>query len=384
MGAPETSVLTYPSWWRALLGVARAAPAGRSSGPVGVDFADGAVRLAQVERGPDGPVLSATAIVEYDGDRAALWDDPRRLRALIRVALKRGGFRGRDVVSTLPSALVRTMVVNYKADSEAHITAAVVAVVRERLKGELDQSVLDFVPVRLADDAKGSGSAIVAVASRAEATAWCDRLRAAGLVPTALDLPAAALARLARASHGPGADSALVLSMQSESSFIVAMHGGRLIVLREIEVGMRRMVDALAGALDLDRASATSLLRGDTLWQGESDVGLPDAVEAARVVDDVLRPVLTELVAEIDRTLVYLASKTRGGTVGSLYLEGRAAAYPSVANHVRRHIGLPVDVLDPARILALGPRLEARGKGAARADLALACGLALRGAVRLG
>jgi type IV pilus assembly protein PilM len=384
MGAPETVVPIRPSRWREALARTAAAATARPIGPIGAEFADGAVHLAQVERGPAGLVLRAAASVPYEGERTALFADPRRLRTLLRGALARGGFSGCTIASALPSGLVRTMVVNYKAESEAQVTAAVVAVVRERLKGDLDQSVLDFAPVRLADDAKGSGSAIVAVASRAEVTSWCDRLRAGGVVPGALDLPAAALARLARASTGPGADSALVLRMQADSSFIVAMYGGRLIVLREIEIGRRRLLDALAGALDLDSASAAALLRGDTAWHGEPDAGLPDAAEAARVVGDVLRPVLTDLVAEIDRTLVYLASKTRGGTVGTLYLDGHAAAYPSVANHVRRHLGLPVEVLDPARILVPGPRVAADPGAAVGPDLALACGLALRGAVRLG
>jgi len=384
MGAPELLPNLRLPWWGGLVGITRSGRPPGWVGPIGLAFADDHACFAQFARDLAGIRPRALARIPFEGDVQALFADPKRLADLVRAALATGRFRGRRVVSCLPAGRSHVMVVNYKAESEAQVTASVVAVARERLKGELEQSVLDYVPVRFSDDAKGSGSAIVAVASRAEVFAHCDALARAGLIPEAVDLAPAALCRLVRASSAPGSDSALVVQFQNDASGLMVMHAGRLIVQRDIEIGVGRILERLTSALEIDAPSARALLGGQG-WSGTSALdGWADGFEAARVIDDVLRPVLSELVTEIDRTLVYLASKTRGGTVTTIQLNGGAAAYPCVLEYVRRHIGIPVQVLDPWRMLGAGAANAPAAWRDGCVEFALASGLALRGAVDLG
>ena len=47
--------------------------------------------------------------------------------------------------------------------------------------------------------------------------------------------------------------------------------------------------------------------------------------EVNQMVEEVLRPEIATLMLEINKTLVYMASKTRGKSVDQIYLAGRVA-----------------------------------------------------------
>ena len=82
--------------------------------------------------------------------------------------------------------------------------------------------------------------------------------------------------------------------------------------------------------------------------------------------------------AELLRTQVYVASRTRGSAVSRVYLNGSAARYAHIPQRVAAMINLPVEVLDPFK--AFGAMDGFSPQPGITHGIALAAGLALRGA----
>src|SRR6266568_4008257 len=64
----------------------------------------------------------------------------------------------------------------------------------------------------------------------------------------------------------------------------------------------------------------------------------------------VLRPQFLALKAEVSKTLIYAASKTRGETVDKIFLVGGVARCPGIAELMSQDLSKPVEVLNPFSI----------------------------------
>src|SRR5262249_42847808 len=153
------------------------------------------LHMVQFESGGEQPVIRAAISIPYEGGRDALIADGARLKALVARALATRPFQGRQVVSCLPAADVSIVTLSYQRAAGEDDAAAIVRELRERMKDELDRSVVDYMAIR-SDSAEAQRSAIVVSAHRERVLAYLATLKNAGLEPVALDAGPAALARL--------------------------------------------------------------------------------------------------------------------------------------------------------------------------------------------
>ena len=346
--------------------------------PIGVDLAHDRVNLVQFESTASGPNVRAAASLPYPCARDELLADAPRLKALMRDALHQSAFRGRKVVSCLRPDELRILLVNYTAAPGAEEAQAIAAELRERLKGELATSVVDFLPIRTDDGDPNRRDALVVVAPRAHVVRHLDLLGAVGLDVVSLDVGPAALARLT--SFVNAADvrekhpNVLLINFGRAQSHLSVVWGRRLILDRAIDFGEQGLVERLARVLGVAPEMASQLLH---------DTGFAEAPgadpELARTLAEVLRPEFGALVAEINKTLVYTASRSRGRSIDQIYLLGSVGRYPGVDRLMQQLLELPVEVLNPFRSFrsALAEADQERLKPIA--GIALACGLSLRG-----
>ena len=99
---------------------------------------------------------------------------------------------------------------------------------------------------------------------------------------------------------------------------------------------------------------------------------LAKAREIARTVREVLQPEFAEFAAEVGKTLIYTASRTRGQSVERLFLLGSVARYPGIERVVQELVGVPAEVVNPFSVFT------ARPGAADRADLDPIAGIGLR------
>lgn len=293
---------------------------------------------------------------------------PREFRRFARATLRAAGCRGSAVVSALPVAKLRIVSTTYSINSGQSPDSALLHHLKDRLREDLAQCVIDWLPIRDAQEKAGdSRSALVAVARRADVVDYLDLLTGAGLEPHALDIGPAALARLVRvAAPADKQPNVLILNFGVDVSFLTVLWGRRLMLDRSISFGEGALIDTIAGAFDIPAAEAAELLHRH---------GVDGKDEMGAALAEILRSTFMDLVREISRVLVYFASQTHGGSVGEIRVLGVLAECPGVADFLARQLEAPVGFLDPFATL---PLAKLRGGELDRTGLAVAAGLALR------
>ena len=377
-----------------LSGALRKFAGGAPSGPIGLEIATEKLHMVQFERDAQPPVIRAAISLAYDGGRNALLADPRALRALVERARAERPFQGNSVVSSLPQSDVRTLALTYRQAAGQSEDDALAAELRERLKDELDHSVVDYIRIRSPAGEGGEGSeksALVAVAARERVLAYLDALQSAGLQVEALDVGPAALARLV-GSMGKDVRYAnvLLVNFGRERSYLSLIWGRRLMLDRDVAFGENRLVARLAAVLDMAEPLATDLLyrcgyrAGAELEAEGAEPAAKGDVAVMHTVREVLAPEFAALAAEVGKTLVYAASKTRGQSVERIYLTGSVARHPGVARLLEDLVKMPVEVLDPFTVFTAFPDATVLRDLDPIAGIGLAAGLALRGSVGHG
>jgi type IV pilus assembly protein PilM len=355
----------------------------RSSGqmpPIGADFAAQSLNLVQAAPVEGGWRLQAAAAVPYPLPRAELLAAPAELARFVAGALACAPFQGRRVVSALPPSEVRILPLTVHLAQGQSEAQAVAKAAIEQLGVAPGSTVLDYYQVRGADGEGASRQVLVAAAHEPRVLDYLAMLESARLIPVALDIGPAAIARLLAALHGADiGQSTMLLNFGSARSYVTVIWGRRLMLDREIDFGEEQLADAVARALELPRATATSLLREHGIG-GRAAEGAH--AELRRAIHEVLHPACLALADELAHTQVYVASRTRGSTVSRVYLNGSLARYPGIQARIGELIDVPVHLLDPFAAFAgagatTGAGANADKDGIGRA-LALAAGLALR------
>ncbi len=348
---------------------------------IGLDIGPDRLNLVQIEQMSGKTCIRAITSIPYTCSRDELYQHPQKLKVLLKQAYAAQPFKGKHVVSCLPTDQIKIITIAYKYTEGQPDAVAVAAELRERLKDELDGMVVDFMTLRQEETDSGKREALVALAPREKVVAYLDLLTGAGLKVNALDIGPAALTRLvvhAGAIHTPEfpiLPNVLLVNFGADSSFITIIWGRRLMLDRAVEFSENRIFLRLKQVLNMPEELAMRLLyekNAATATQSDLD-------ETEQMVAEVLRPEVVQLLQEINKTLVYMASRTRGKSVDKIYLTGRVARYSGILNYLREQLHVAVEILDPVEVFASEKcRLHDRGLGT-MAGIALTTGLALRG-----
>jgi type IV pilus assembly protein PilM len=344
--------------------------------PIGLEIAAQKLHMVQFDSAAREPLIRAAISIPYTGGRDALLADGARLKALVARALASRPFHGREVVSCLPATDVNIVTLSYQRAAGEDDTAAIVRELRERLKGELDKSVVDYLAIRGDSVETAERNAIVVSAPRERVLAYLAALRHAGLEPVALDAGPAALARLVSALDREGRHpNALLVNFGQSRSYMSVIWGRRLMLDRELDFGESQLTARLGKTLDMPEDAAVRLL----YEHGFGPARGAGAAALGQTICEVLRPEFAALTAEVNKTLIYTASKTRGQSVERVYLLGSIARCPGIAEMIEGLVAMPVEVVNAFKAFPSRPDAAMPEELEPVAGLGLATGLALRG-----
>ena len=244
--------------------------ASQSIGPIGIDFGLEAMHLVQLEAATGQlPSVRARASLAYDSRREVL-DSPHQFRSLIKRALEADRFYGRKAVIAIPSGMFRTISINYQsAAGEEHESAAIVAVMKDRLEGELSDYVLDYLPVK-SRSKNDERLALVAVSERQPIVDFLELARKARLDVLALEIGPVAIGRLVGAlSMESGSNNVLVINSGRRASYLTLISGTDLLFDQEVAFGENSLIRQAAETLDMSE----DMMRDLVLRTGVHDSG---------------------------------------------------------------------------------------------------------------
>jgi type IV pilus assembly protein PilM len=349
---------------------------------IGLDMGLDRLNLVQMEQLAGKMYIRAIASIAFPCSRDELQANPKILKALLKQAYTTQPFKGKRVVSCLPIGQIKIITLTYKHTEGQEDSVAVAAELHERYKSELDNLVVDFMSLRQEEADSNLRNALVALAPREEVVAYLELLTSAGLSVDALDIGPAALARLVghagaiQVPQYPKLPNVLLINFGADSSFLTIIWGHRLMLDRPVEFSENRMFTCLKQTLDMPEELIIRLL-----YENNTDSEMvntkPDEIN--QMVTEVLRPEINVLLQEVNKTLVYMASKTRGKSVDQVYLTGRVALYPGILNYLRQQLHLAVDILDPVEVFSAEKYPSGGHSVGAMPGIALTTGLALRG-----
>jgi len=181
------------------------------------------------------------------------------------------------------------------------------------------------------------------------------------------------------AGKGAGGEmqNVLLINFGSACSYLTVMWGRRLMLDRAVEFSEQQLLARVKTVMDLPEPMAKQLLLEhgiDTTAGGADGIG-----QFSAAAKEVLRPQLLALKAEVSKTLVYAASKTRGESVDKIFLVGGVARYPGIAALMGEDVAKPVEVLNPFAVFPHRLTQTELAELWPHSGVAVATGLALRG-----
>jgi len=343
---------------------------GNHYSPLGVELAADALRVVQLARSGSGWRLQAAACAPRPAEPQAQAEALRRL-------LAGQPFRGRVAVAAMADKLVDAVPLRLSLEAGASLEAALLKEAANYLPYPLGEAVIDYCVFEDQRAEKGLLKTLVFAARREQVMSHLALLEAARLRPLALDATPFALRRLCLwgAPKRPG--KALLVGLGSLYSTLVVLWDGRLFLQRIIAWGVESMAGALVSSLDLSPELARK-----TLQRFDFSPGAAGAAAGWETIAQVGSAELRQLVAEIERVLIYCASEMRGEVIDEIVLAGECQGVRGLVAFLERALGIPARITQPFAGLT-GPweeQLDAGLRGR-EAVLAVACGLALRGSL---
>ena len=347
--------------------------------PIGLHMGAERLHLVQMQTAASGPPrIRAAAVVDYDCSLDDLLADSRKLKALVRRAYAKQPFSGRRVVASMPKDQVKILLLSYNVAEGQTDSEAIVRELRERIKSNEEDMVVDFMRLRATEPRGQQRDAIVAMTGRAEVTSFLETLAGAGLEADALDIGPSALTRVVGWIAAEGVEhppNLLLVNFAATGSFLTVVWGRRLMLDRAIEFNERRLLERLEVALGMAPDLAQKLLSHHGFTPSQEHA---ESRDIAMTLREVLRSEFAALTDEVNKTLVYTASKTRGRTVDKIYLVGAMAHYPGIGTLLQELLHMPVELLNPFEIFPHALDAEALRGLLPHSAAAIATGLALR------
>ena len=314
-------------------------------GPIGIDLGPNGLRLVQFSKCAGVLALHASIFIPLS---AELQDSSKKLKALLKKALKKGKFFGKEVVTCVQPQDTNIVMLHYTHNSGEHEEELIVKRMAERVDDDIENYVIDFMKVRPESKLAQDRTVLVGMAQRETVINYLEQLRKVGLNVKMLEIEPAAIRRLLSVKYGSkNNENLMAVSMGYTQTYITVLSGRRLIYERDVSFGEKQLIDMLCKDLELDEHEARSMLlkKKSNLSIDENQDGHQSSVTDALYT--VLKPMFMLLLDDINRALVYAASETRGLPVKQIYLTSLVATWPGIETFIDSLTDVPVSVLKP-------------------------------------
>ena len=357
----------------------------RRIGHIGLECSLTEMHLVQLEADGTGNLsVYATASVPYPCSRDELFNSPKAMHTLVRQAMASDKFQGHKVVSTLPNSNLQIMPVSYHIGSGKSDDDALLTLLTERLEGNLTDYVIDYTRVR-SDQLGEERQAIVAVAKRDFVIRYLEALRKSGLEIIHLEIGPSAIRRLVSArSTQSKYENVLAINFGRKTSYITVISGARLLFDQEIRFGEDELLAHISECLDMSEEAVRQLVN-EYSFDPRTVNKIPAShnldADISGVLQEIVKPNFLKLAEEINRTLIYTASQTRGESVSRIYLLGGIARWQGCDALLNSLVQLDVETIpNPLQPFTH----EYTATDTARPEIAVATGLAMHGMIEYG
>lgn len=368
--------------------------------PIGLDIGHNSIKAIQL-------VVNGGRISVFAADEARIEpgvnSDEQARRSFVISAIKRmlaqGNFRGRDVISCVPSGKLKITSLRLSEAEKGAIEQALRKEVAQRFGLDPNDDAIDYVAaghVRQGDELKSE--LIVFATDNQTIKDHIAMLEEAELKPVAIDTIPCALFRSFERSLRRQEDRELTVvfvDVGSRFTTVVFGRGGEISFVKQIPIGGERFVQQVAAKLGISISEAEMLRESLRMESGFSSLK-PDAEDGPSqedernmdastrgAVSDAVTSVAEDLAREVALCLRYYTVTFRGKRVERAVFAGGGAYEDILLNVLRRQLAVEIEVAEPLRGFGFS---SGRGKVSFYAnrrgllcEWAVAVGLSLKG-----
>ncbi|MBI3989581.1 MAG: type IV pilus assembly protein PilM [candidate division NC10 bacterium] len=359
---------------------------------LGVDIGSNAVKVVEVRRGRDQPVVMNAGFREIDiRKRRDGLPDREATMATLRDLLYENGIKTKEAIALLQGPSTAFFRIHLPKLPAKELKSAVRWEVTKQSPFPLDGAVLSSQLFKEVTDRDGlRRMALFACAVEEQfALDQAALLKEAGLVPVGMRTAPSALWQLAKQNPPTPSDQITVLlDLGAQVGTIAFFSGGELQFAREIATAGAAITEALTGAvitergkIQLDFYQAEKLKRQYGIPE-EDEGSLGEGIPSGQL-RAMIRPALERLVVEIQRSFTYFADHFGEIPVGRVLLSGGTARLKNLAPFLTQRLGVKVELLNPFASVGLNPSLRREGLPEVATRFAIPVGLALDRTSRL-
>ena len=176
-----------------------------------------------------------------------------------------------------------------------------------------------------------------------------DVVRFAGITPEGIDMEPLALMRSLELCIEPEMfrRTVALINLGASSTSIIIYKTGVLRTYRNVMVAGNSFTKVIGQSLNLSFEEAEKIKKDKGVIRVEKDAA-PVAPTTMRIFN-VIIPVLTELVTEIQRSFDYYRSKYRGENIDLVVLSGGSARFRNIDAYISNELGIPCRIANPLR-----------------------------------
>jgi Tfp pilus assembly PilM family ATPase len=341
--------------------------------------------MIQLEKQAGGLRLRSGLSVGYPGDRESLLSSPKDFKSFVKKSLKAGQFKGNDIVTCLPGE-VKIINLSYQIEVGQKVEDEIVKSIICSLGGAPEDYIIDYLPIRSENLTNRDKSVLAMVASREKVISFLELLTGSGLQTRAVDVGPASLGRLVSSlDSNKSYPHNLLINFAGSKSYLTVFDGRRLIMDRELSLGLNKVLENLTKSLAIDNKQALEMLtrygfqvKKEILDDKGSNVHDREIVDS---IVEILKPYFLEISDEVNKMLLFIKSETRGKTIEHIYLLGSMARFPGASNFISEIFSLPTSVLDPLEQISMNDGRAKYINLDGPAHIAMSAGFALRGMI---
>ena len=357
-------------------------------GLIGVDFALDNINLAQLEKTIKGDItLRSCCTIQYSQTREELLNSPKILRPMMRQAIKEHGFKGKSIVSSMPSSDVRILSIHYTKSKNVEDNTSILNALQERIDEDVSQYVIDYLPIRSIEK-DGDQLALVALVKHELVISYLELLRHSGLHVDALEIRPAAIKRLVYSMYQKQEyKNVLIINFGSDKSYLTITSGRRLLFDQQFNFGADVVVEKMSDILDMSNEQTLELINkhGFDINKDNKSSNIAYSDEKiTKTLLDIARPIFEELINEINRVLIFAASENHGESISKIYLLGSLAHWKGVDKFLDEKLNISVEALQDPLSTFSNQNSNSLSDFQHAPNMAIAAGLALKGLVEYG
>ncbi len=223
-----------------------------------------------------------------------------------------------------------------------------------------------------ANDATGQMDVLLVAAKKDMINDYTTVVSEAGLHPIVVDVDAFAVQNCFSANYDvPQNETVVLINAGAAVVNINILSGGVTTFTRDVTIGGNQFTEEIQKQLNVSYEEAEALKIGGR--QNDADAVVPQEVER------VMTQVAEQVAGEIQRSLDFYAGTAADATFSKVYLSGGTAKIPALFKTIESRVGVPVEILNPFKLIEIDNRKFDPGFIMDVAPMAaVAVGLALR------